>query len=76
MTEIGYCPYGILTPNVLDAKIDALDLLEEEEMLGEALTRLLLNPEMLKKYSRGCKEASKRIRDRGERIMGVWGEYF
>ena len=35
VTEIGYCPYGILTPNVLDAKIDALDLLEEEEMLGK-----------------------------------------
>lgn len=74
VTEIGYCPYGILTPNVLNAKIDALDLLEEEEMLGEALTRLLLNPEMLKKYSEAAKKRAKEYEI--ERIMGVWGEYF
>ena len=74
VTKIEYCPYGILTPNVLNAKIDALDLLQEEEILGEALTKLLSDSEMLRKYSEAAKRRAKEYEI--EQIMGIWNQYF
>lgn len=70
--EIQYCAYGILTPHIEGKAPKQTELVREEVLLGAAMSRILEDDELQKKYSDLSKKRSRDFSE--EKIMALWNK--
>lgn len=70
--EVQYCEYGILTPYIKGKVSEQTGLVQEEELLGEAMLKLLEDDKLYRKY---VAQSEKRAIDFSEEnIMALWNQ--
>lgn len=70
--EIQYCEYGIMTPHIEGKVPEQMRLAREEELLGEAMLKLLEDKELYNRYAAKAKERAGDFSE--EKIMALWNK--